>query len=52
VGQWGDGKVDGVLVTHVVFDQEERVRVPAGLGWAEAALLPCTRVSRLGVEPV
>jgi hypothetical protein len=34
--------------THVVFDQEKGVRVPAGLGWH------ChrARVSRLGVDAV
>jgi NADPH:quinone reductase-like Zn-dependent oxidoreductase len=39
------GEVDGVLETHVAFDQEKCVRVPAGLDWAEAALIPCAGVT-------
>ena len=42
---WLGGEVDGVLASHVVFDQEKCVRVPACLDWAEAALLPCAGVT-------
>jgi NADPH:quinone reductase-like Zn-dependent oxidoreductase len=38
--EWLGGEVDGVLSTHVVFEQEKLVKIPKGLGWAEAACLP------------
>lgn len=38
---WLGGEVDGVLASHVVFPQENVVKIPEHLSWAEAATLPC-----------
>lgn len=35
------GEVDGVLASHVVFDEEKIVKIPEHLNWIEAATLPC-----------
>jgi NADPH:quinone reductase-like Zn-dependent oxidoreductase len=43
--EWLGGEVDGILATHVVFDEEKVVRIPDGLSWAEASLLPCAGVT-------
>jgi D-arabinose 1-dehydrogenase-like Zn-dependent alcohol dehydrogenase len=43
--EWLGGEVDGVLATHVVFDEEKLVKIPDGLSWAEASLLPCAGVT-------
>ncbi|MFC8763323.1 NAD(P)-dependent alcohol dehydrogenase [Streptomyces sp. NPDC057193] len=39
------GSVDGVLAEYVVFDEEAVVAVPAHLGFAEAATLPCAALT-------
>lgn len=38
--EWLGGEVEGVLASHLVVDEQCCVRVPAHLGWAEAACLP------------
>ncbi|KAF2098806.1 zinc-binding oxidoreductase [Rhizodiscina lignyota] len=38
--EWLGGEVDGVLATHLIFEQETVVKVPDHLSWAEAACLP------------
>lgn len=43
--QWLEGEVDGVLASHVVFDQERVVGVPEGMGWREACVLPVAGVT-------
>ncbi|KAF2806844.1 NAD(P)-binding protein [Mytilinidion resinicola] len=43
--EWLGGEVDGVLATHVVFDEEKVVRIPEGLTFAEASVLPCAGVT-------
>jgi NADPH:quinone reductase-like Zn-dependent oxidoreductase len=41
--EWLGGEVDRVLATHVVFDQEKCVRVPAGLGLGRGSALTMRR---------
>jgi len=36
---------DGVLAEYVVFNQEDAVKIPANLSYAEAACLPCAGVT-------
>ncbi len=43
--EWLGGEVDGVLASHVVFDQERVVGIPDGLGWKVASLLPVAGVT-------
>lgn len=50
--EWLGGEVDGVLASHVVFDEQKLVKIPQGLSWEEACLLPCAGVtawSALGI---
>lgn len=37
--EWLGGEVDGVLSTHLIFDEEKLVRIPEHLSFAEAACL-------------
>jgi NADPH:quinone reductase-like Zn-dependent oxidoreductase len=43
--EWLGGEVDGVLATHVVFDEENVLKIPDGLTYAEAACLVCAGVT-------
>lgn len=38
--EWLGGEVDGVLATHVIFDEKTVVKIPEGLSYAEASCLP------------
>ncbi|KAF2498329.1 NAD(P)-binding protein [Lophium mytilinum] len=43
--EWLGGEVEGVLATHVVFDEEKVVGIPGELTFAEASVLPCAGVT-------
>jgi NADPH:quinone reductase-like Zn-dependent oxidoreductase len=42
---WLGGEIDGVLATHLVFDEEKLVKAPECLSYEEAACLPCAGVT-------
>ncbi|KAF2730599.1 NAD(P)-binding protein [Polyplosphaeria fusca] len=43
--EWLGGDVDGVLASHVVVEEAKVVRVPEGLEYVEAAMLPVAGVT-------
>jgi NADPH:quinone reductase-like Zn-dependent oxidoreductase len=42
---WLGGEIDGVLATHLVFDEQKLVKIPECLSYDEAACLPCAGVT-------
>ena len=43
--EWLGGEVNGILASHLVFDEERLVKIPGYLSWTEATSLPCAGVT-------